>query len=167
MDRFSLVSVNDGNLKEYSRLFNALFPSDVPTTDTAKAVDYERWVVRDPTGEGIGICGLYGLRGYKGDVWLDWYGILPAYRGAGLGRDVLMALIEKAKQRGGCRFMIWTTELELHGTKLDKFYRSIGFHKTAWMLDYNGSIVFTYDKRISEGTPVCRAEDLDPDDWLH
>ena len=158
MTSFRLVSVNDGNLKEYLNLFHALFPKDSHTTDPAKVTDYERWIVTVDDAA-AGICGLYGLKGHAGDKWMDWYGILPEQRGHGLGGAVLDAMIEQA---AGARLLLWTTVMELEGTRLEAFYSARGFIKTPWELEYNHSPVFTFHR--GEGRDV---RTLDPLDWLH
>lgn len=154
----SLVSVNDANLKDYMGLFYALFPHDRHTTDLSKIVDYRRWIVMCDNVQ-VGICGIYGLKGHAGDVWLDWYGILPERRGVGLGGAVLEALNKKAR---GARLILWTTVMELEGTRLEDFYLKRGFVKTPWALEYNHSPVFTFHR--GDGPDVWT---LDPADWLH
>lgn len=161
----SLVSVNDANLEEYSRLFRALFPSDSHTTDLAKVVGYDRWLVCDDTGA-FGICGLYGLAGCAGDVWMDWYGLLPERRGQGLGRAILNEMLVRAAARGAARFLVWTTERELEGTYLAHFYRASGLVQTPWPLVYNHSPVSTFHKTLGP-EPCCAVQDLDPGFWLH
>lgn len=166
MSSYRLVSVNDVNLEEYLRLFQVLFPKDSHTTDLTKAVGYQRWLVCDDTGA-FGICGLYGLKGCDGDVWMDWYGLLPARRGQGLGRAILNEMLHQAATRGSARFLIWTTAMELEGTRLAAFYKRNGFKKTAWpQLEYNQSPVFTFHKLL-EGTPCRELGALNPDIWLH
>jgi len=46
-----------------------------------------------------GICGFYiplGVEEHK-SIWLNWFGILPQFRGTGLGRKILTDCIEMAK----------------------------------------------------------------------
>lgn len=162
---FSLVSVNASNFKEYMRLFQAIFPADSHTTDLEKVNGYERWIVT-LGDKGIGICGIYDLKACAGDIWMDWYGLLPAYRGLGIGREVLFEMIEKAAVRRAMRLLVWTTDLELSGTKLEAFYKRNGFIKTAWLLEYNGSPVFTFHRDISD-VISSDVRNLNPDDWLH
>ncbi|MBU6234331.1 MAG: GNAT family N-acetyltransferase [Alphaproteobacteria bacterium] len=166
MSSYSLVSVNDTNLEEYLRLFRALFPKDSHTTDPAKVVGYERWLVCDQAGA-FGICGIYGLRQYPGDIWMDWYALAPERRGEGLGKAILNEMLAKAAARGASRFLIWTTVMELEGTRLAQFYKASGFTQTAWpQLAYNNSPVFTFDKLLG-GQPCCELSKLQSEDWLH
>lgn len=50
-------------------------------------------------GEPAGITGLNITRGVEEHhtIWLNWYGILPSFRGRGLGKRILLDSIEHAK----------------------------------------------------------------------
>ncbi|NBX66549.1 MAG: GNAT family N-acetyltransferase [Proteobacteria bacterium] len=163
---FTLISVNDDNLEEYLALFALIFPADDYTTNTVIAEHYERWIVSD-AGQALGICGLYGLRGHPGDVWLDWYGLVPERREQGYEQPLLNEMMARARARGGRRFLLWTTWRELEGTRLAAFYKANGFKKTAWMLHYNDSFVFTFDRLLGDAQGHCPVMRLHPDDWLH
>lgn len=62
-------------------------------------------------GQTAGITGLYedDRLGEKNTVWLGWYGLLPEFRGLGLGRTVLCDTIAEAKRRGYDTFRLYTS----------------------------------------------------------
>lgn len=62
-------------------------------------------------GKAIGTTGLYEDEkiSSRGTVWLGWFGILPEYRGKGLGKRVLSDTIAEAAARGYSVFRLYTS----------------------------------------------------------
>jgi GNAT superfamily N-acetyltransferase len=61
-----------------------------------------------------GVTGYYNLHGHEEDAWLDWIGVLPEYRGGGVGMRIANESFRIAAERFDVRnFRIWTTNQPL------------------------------------------------------
>lgn len=52
----------------------------------------------------IGITGVYTEEIDKESIWLDWFGVLEAYRGNGFGKKILLDTIEYCKNLNQFKF---------------------------------------------------------------
>jgi GNAT superfamily N-acetyltransferase len=64
------------------------------------------WIVRWNNSTPIGIAGITNRRqGCKHSLWLDWFTIVPQFRGKGIGKAVLLDMFEYCKKLGSCKFL--------------------------------------------------------------
>lgn len=59
----------------------------------------ELWLIKQKDIP-VGLTGLHSYTKYPQDVWMNWFGILPEYRGKGIGRQALEWTIAQAKKKG-------------------------------------------------------------------
>lgn len=98
-------------------------------------------VDRDPYDRGTGAVQLLALLGgrpvgvgrlhvSRGEGQIAWVAILPAYRGKGIGWEIMDALLAAAGQRGAARV---TLSAQTHAVG---FYRLLGFRTVGkvWMM---------------------------------
>ncbi len=118
---FELLSKD--NYEESLDVLNKIFPDDVEIArrhydefldkNNPAWRDERFWqyyVVKGDDKKIIALTGLYNSYKHEpGDIWLGWYGVLPDYRGKGVGREVLKLTMEKAREMGYKKFKLWTT----------------------------------------------------------
>lgn len=79
----------------------------------------------------IGICGLYYMTQSTKEAWIGWFGILPVYRGLGLGARILAWMELEASIEGAYRIMAYVGE----DGPLD-FYLKYGFKRLSSVKEY-------------------------------
>lgn len=96
----------------------------------------------------VGITGLYAHGETDNEsVWLGWFGVLPEFRSRGIGKQILIDTIEKAKQYGKKYFRLYTND---NGTSTARpLYRSVMqiYEKYNNKDDYNyngNCLIYTY-----------------------
>ena len=99
--------VTKKNIKQAIKIQNRLFPLEDGIDDLNEAINnsekyfevLEYYLVHD--GEYyVGITGIYSHKEYPEDAWVGWFGILPAFRKCGYGKEVMLYTKEKAKKKG-------------------------------------------------------------------
>ena len=62
----------------------------------------------------VGICGLYENPelGEPKTVWLGWYGVSSKQRCKGYGKQILLDMIKKAKDKGFDTFRLYTSKVK-------------------------------------------------------
>jgi len=80
----------------------------------------------------VGMCGLYSILPGTEELWLGWFGIIPAHRNAGLGAKVL-AKIETEAVKNGCRVL--RTYVDVEGRPIP-FYERAGFVRVSTVGEY-------------------------------
>jgi ribosomal protein S18 acetylase RimI-like enzyme len=66
--------------------------------------------------------------------------VLPGYRGKGIGRQLLLAVAEHARNIGGCKLTLETQE---HNYTAQKLYKSVGFARDVHTAEAGGAIFMT------------------------
>ena len=80
--------------------------------------------------EGLGYGGMHTVLGYGGmhtvlgESYVDNIAVFPEFRGHGVGRTLMEALIEKARENGG---VFITLEVRTSNLPAIAMYRSLGF----------------------------------------
>jgi len=110
--RLRYVEITDKNILLATQIEMQIFPNMCGYLSYRRA--YENgtpYFLVYLDGDVIGITGLYYEErlGEKNTVWLGWYGLLPAYRKLGLGKQVLLDTIEEAKKRNFDTFRLYTS----------------------------------------------------------
>ena len=112
--RVGYVEVTEKNIMLATGIQMTLFPKSCGYLSFKKA--YEKG---DPYflvyygGVPIGTTGIYEDAKITppDTAWLGWYGILPEYRGKGLGKQVLADTIAEAARRGYSTFRLYTSAI--------------------------------------------------------
>ncbi len=99
----------------------------------------------------VGITGIYRYL-EQNDCWLGWFGVLQSERRKGIGSQILLETMKRARKLGCKRFRLWTAD-----KKVQQFYETNGFKrspKERWIvvkgkkiLKYPQDAVF-YHKRL-------------------
>lgn len=58
----------------------------------------------------VGIIGLYELKEYPDDIWIDWFGVDARYRNNGIGTQMLLKILDIAKSYNKKNFRLFTYE---------------------------------------------------------
>ncbi len=91
---------------------------------------WRKWLIRSG-GKTVGMCGLYSMENDENELWIGWFGILPGFRGNGIGQDVLEQMIMHAKTIGCKRILSYViTEKALN------FYYKSGFKRICSVKEY-------------------------------
>lgn len=88
------------------------------------------WTAHIGSGPVTGLATLYGYRAQPDELWLAWFGLLPAVRGHGGGARFLDWLILSARREGRHTLRLWTTD-ESEYERATQLYRSRGFMSEA------------------------------------
>lgn len=92
-----------------SALCAALFPEAHADFFDSRRLNAARFWTARLDGRVVGLAGLYDYRGMAADIWLSWYGLVPAARGRGHGGRLLDWVIKTAKSEGRTVLRLWTT----------------------------------------------------------
>lgn len=65
---------------------------------------------------------MAGYEGHRG--WLNYLGVLPAFRGRGLGREIVMEAERKLRESGCAKINL---QVRSDNAEVIEFYRRIGF----------------------------------------
>jgi GNAT superfamily N-acetyltransferase len=84
------------------------------------------WRVHLGSGPVCGLATLYGYRAQPDELWLAWFGLLPAARGLGGGAKLLDWLIHSARAEGRRTLRLWTTD-ESEYARATQLYLRRGF----------------------------------------
>lgn len=112
-------------------------------SDEYPTLFWEVWVIVE-YGKVIGICGLYSLKD-ETELWLGWLGIIKEKRGKGIGGNVLLDLISKAKMAGAKTLNVYVSPTGPLG-----YYFKYGFEKIGTVKDFT-----------ENGYPVDQFESLE------
>ena len=86
------------------------------------------WVVKNKTGEVVGLTGLYQDQKDEKTVWLGWFGVHPDSRRQGIGSFLLGYTIKEATRRGFANLKIYTST-DKSERAAHKVYEVYGFNK--------------------------------------
>lgn len=102
----------------------------------------EFYLVKDD-GEYVGLTGLYSYKEYPKDVFLNWFGVLPAYRNKGLGEKIFKWTLLRAKKNGYKYFRLYTEKGD--NDKAINLYRKMRMHEEIYNKEkgINNMIVFS------------------------
>lgn len=93
---------------------------------------WQIWIV-EHEGKNIGICGLWSQKEKSVDeLWLGWFGLIPAMRNKKLGGDILCWMEVQAKELG-CRKIL--SYVDKDGRPLS-FYFKNGYQRTCSVGEY-------------------------------
>jgi ribosomal protein S18 acetylase RimI-like enzyme len=111
--------------------------------------DNYRWLSCWHGGEMAGFA-CYGLESLTKDTWdLFWICVLPAMRGKGAGRALMVEAEQQARLANGRVMVIYTSSTEKYAPAR-RLYEGAGFVRTAVVPDYyaDGDDLNIYWKRI-------------------
>lgn len=101
-EEIQYVEVNLDNIKVAYEIQKAIWPNDPDYQSFHRKIVnpdiYEAFFIVYLQNEPIGITGTYIEDFDSESIWLDWYGILPEYRGYGYGKIVLLDTIHYCKE---------------------------------------------------------------------
>lgn len=126
--------VTKKNIKQAIKIQNRLFPLEDGIDDLNEAINnsekyfevLEYYLVHD--GEYyVGITGIYSHKEYPEDAWVGWFGILPAFRKCGYGKEVMLYTKEKAKKKGFKHLRLYTDDQINHISV--KLFEKLGMEK--------------------------------------
>jgi ribosomal protein S18 acetylase RimI-like enzyme len=118
----------------YPGAFSPEEPEEYGAWGRAQNLDMARSVLaRDAAGTPIGF-GLLGIRGTEG--WCAEFGVVPAWRRRGLGRALLIALLESARA-AGCRRV--RLEVAANNRPAQQLYAQGGFRLGRVLHSYSGT----------------------------
>lgn len=125
-------------------------------TVRTQQVDLSRSVVaRAPGGEVVGVA-ILGRRGDRG--WLGDFGVVPAWRGRGLGDRLLAAFLERARRAGVRRVEFDVLEVNRPAIRV---YERAGFAPVRKLVEW---IAFGRDLGAGAGGAARPAEKVAPAD---
>lgn len=84
------------------------------------------WTAHDGLGAVSGLITVYDYRAQPDEVWLAWFGLLPAARGQGDGGRLLDWLIARSRAEGRHTLRLWTTD-EAEYAAAVRLYQRRGF----------------------------------------
>lgn len=105
--------------------------------------DFAYYLVSAYSGKTLKVVGITGhYREDDGKMWLGWFGVVPAWRGNGLGDRILKATADMVARLGGNEMLIYS------GTRVEeqnahRLYIRNGFKKTG-MGKVNGEPVWFF-----------------------
>lgn len=126
------VATSARDLHEITAIRRTVFTDEQHLTDVVDRDPYDRGpgavqLLALLDGRPVGVGRLHVSRG-EGQI--AWVAILPAYRGKGIGWEIMDALLAAAGQRGAARV---TLSAQTHAVE---FYRLLGFRTVGkvWMM---------------------------------
>ena len=81
------------------------------------------WTTHLTGGPVSGMAMLWGYRAQPEELWLAWFGLLPAVRGRGAGTKLLDWLIAFARAEGRRTLRLWTTDEAEYTTAMGLYTR--------------------------------------------
>ena len=103
------------------------------------------YIVKDSSGNNIGISGIYVEPFEPNTAWLGWYGVLSECRNKGYGTKILEHTIEIAKNNGYKNFRLYT---DVINPKAHKLYDKIMDFSEEYVEDKY--TVLVYSKTLCE-----------------
>ena len=126
------VAAGQRDLRDVTAIRRAVFTNEQHLTDVVDRDPYDTGpgavqLLALLDGQSVGVGRLHVSRG-EGQI--AWVAILPAYRGRGIGWEIMDALLAAAGQRGAGRV---TLSAQTHAVG---FYRLLGFRTVGkvWMM---------------------------------
>ena len=77
----------------------------------------------------VGIIGLYEIKEYPDDIWINWFGVDAKYRNNGIGTQMLLKILDIAKHYNKKNFRLFTYETWN--------YNALGIYKKTMQLEEN------------------------------
>lgn len=112
--------------EHHTALRAALFPDAHSDFLRARRLNAARFWIARYEGRVAGLAGLYDYHEMPSDVWLSWYGLLPAARGRGHGGRLLDWVIRTARAEGRTVLRLWTTVEDEYSFAI-QLYQKRGF----------------------------------------
>lgn len=175
MSEPQMVPASSVSLQQLTAAFNRAFEGySVPLNQTPESLQSmvrtndvrldDSVVVLGPGGTPIGI-GLLAIR--PGRAWVGGMGLAPEWRGQGRGRDVMGALIQRARAAG-----VGLLQLEVleENTPARRLYERLGFADERALLIYNGRPTRAHTAAPEPGErvrPLPTGDALDAFDETH
>lgn len=139
--------------------------------------DFVQYFLAQVNEDFVGVSGLYTEEADPESIWLAWFGILPKFRGQGLGEELLLKTIELAQSEKYSRFKNFRlyTDFDMNHNAVN-LYEKLGFtgeKYTAEDLDYDcriysksliGEKVTPWNNRNLNLTAQVALEHLDRDE---
>lgn len=135
-----LVIVDKSNYKDAIKIQNSIFPKEngainilasldrelfIKMTDVSYIDDHVKYYLAKVNDNYVGITGLYYYNFDVSSAWIAWYGILNQYQNKGLGKELLKATINLAKEKGFKYLRLYTDYLD--NKKAIVLYEQEGF----------------------------------------
>ena len=93
---------------------------------TRRLASVRCWTAHLGASPVLGLATLYGYRAQPDELWLAWFGLVPAARGQRGGAKLLDWLIAHARAEGRRTLRLWTTDEPEYDAAL-RLYASRGF----------------------------------------
>lgn len=135
-----LVIVDRNNYKDAIKIQNSIFPKEngainilasldrelfIKMTNVSYIDDHVKYYLAKVNDNYVGITGLYYYNFDASSAWIAWYGILNQYQNKGLGKELLKATINLAKEKGFKYLRLYTDYLD--NKKAIVLYEQEGF----------------------------------------
>lgn len=139
-----LVEVTEKDFPEWRAFRKSLYEGmDDAENDAEVQVIYESdswycWIVKDDQGQNIGLVELASRNIVDGCLsspvaYLEGLYLEPAYRGQGLGKQIIKDIIDRCAEQG---YSELATDTELLNTRAQAFYDAAGFEETDRIVQY-------------------------------
>jgi ribosomal protein S18 acetylase RimI-like enzyme len=166
------VSASSVSLEEYAAAFTAAFqgyqyPVSVDAAWLARRArieqhDLQQSLLAYEGGAVVGVAGL-AIRGFEG--WVCGFGVVPERRGRGLGREMMAAIVERARACGLRRLSL---EVLARNTPARRLYEGAGMWvaRDLLMLEREGGARAGDDAAGLEGEAAPELKETTPEELL-
>ena len=125
--------------------FKAVLDPQIRSEWKGELVD---WVIFNDT-KPVGIVGLYSYPEYKEDAWIDWFAILPEFRGKGYARITMDFIEAEAKRRNFKNLRSYTGE---HANKeACHFFQGLGWKSEPYLGEDRREETLIFSKSLQGG----------------
>lgn len=143
------VEITNDNIQYATTIQMKVFPDECAYQhykDTIKKnVEYQKYYLVYKKDKVVGITGLYSFEDISvtNSIWLGWFGVLEEYRNKGIGKQILLDTIQKAKELSK-KYPI--KFFRLYTSERDNEIAQILYEKVMDIKEYyNNSNDFNYD----------------------
>jgi ribosomal-protein-alanine N-acetyltransferase len=130
-DRYRLVPTRWWHLTEVTRLEQKIFGADSWTeelfwSELAQGAMRYYLTAEDASTDPPAIVGYAGLAAWAGESWVQTIALDPTRRGSGLGRRLMVALLDEARRREAVTCAL---EVRADNVVAQRLYESLGFEQ--------------------------------------
>lgn len=92
---------------------------------------WQVWLI-ETQNQVVGVCGLYSFKhNDNSELWLGWFGVLPPYRGRGIGEEAVRWMEHCGRRAGAGKILSYISP----GDQPLKFYQKNGFEDTGGVIE--------------------------------